>query len=180
MQTVHPAPTSRMPHLISTSPWAGRAVAWNAWLSWNNSKTWGQPIWPGVICSYCWTKSSQLGIGLVWSLDMSIQSAWIMNRISPRCQQFREIQLSQDRRKKTCNNYLYSFFNYHPSTKKSSVIDIKNIHPPPPPPRKKKKTRKLYHASRMSSSIFEASTSAKQRPWGFWPSLTDLPRAEGG
>lgn len=135
MQTVHPAPTSRMPHLISTSPWAGRAVAWNAWLSWNNSKTWGQPIWPGVICSYCWTKSSQLGIGLVWSLDMSIQSAWIMNRISPRCQQFREIQLSQDRRKKTCNHYLYSFFNYHPSTKKSSVIDIKNIHPPP----KKKK-----------------------------------------
>ncbi len=62
----------RMPHLISTSPWAGRAVAWNAWLSFhlNSSKTWGQPIWPGVICLYCWTKSGKFGIGLVWSLDI--------------------------------------------------------------------------------------------------------------
>ena len=79
------------------------------------------------------TKSSQLGIGLVWSLDMSIQSAWIINKISPTCQQFREIQLSQlwnsmqqipRRRNKTCNNC----FNYHPSKKKLRHRH-KNIHP---------------------------------------------------
>ena len=118
----------RMPHLISTSPWAGRAVAWNAWLSFhlNSSKTWGQPIWPGLTRSY-----------LLVLLD-KIRQIWNWISLKPW--------------------YLYNttwFWIFHElpiSWKKiGDFVGFEATNPD------------SHHASRMSSSILNASTLAVSR-----------------